>query len=128
MTRPARTAAALALLLLGASCAGQRLLAERISTLWGVNGPRLRRYAEADPALRADAGAKADLLRKADAMDRAARDGPPAAAAAAWAPLGPRLRAYLAADAALDADSRRIRLESVDRMDDAAREAGGGGP
>lgn len=128
MTARARGAAALACVLLGACCAGERLLSERISTLWGVNGPRLRRYADADPALKADPAAKAELAGKIGEMDGAAKGGPALAAAALWAGLGPRLRAYLAADAALDPDSRRIRLESVDRMDEAAREAKGGGP
>lgn len=128
VTEPSRVAVALACLIMGACCAGEKALSERLSTLWGVNGPRLRRYADADPALRADPSTKAGLLGKADEMDHGVRSGSPATAAVLWKGLGPRLRAYLMADSTLDADSRRIRLESVDRMDDAAREAKGGAP
>lgn len=124
----ARPARALALALLGACCAGDRLVSERLSTLWAVNGPRLRRYVEADRTLTADPAVRGDLLTKVAEMDRASNSGPPFAATSLWAPLGARLRAYIGADAALDVDSRRIRLESVDRMDAAVREAKGGAP
>lgn len=57
----------------GCACAKEKLLLERADTLWGVNGPRLRKYVSEDKSL--------------------------------------------------DGESRKIRLESVDRMDQAMREA-----
>lgn len=77
--RKAVASAALVLVLVPAfalaGCGGaDKLVSERVDSLWKVNGPRLRRYIENDPALKDDADARRIRLETVDRMDAAVRD------------------------------------------------------